>query len=92
MTKKDEAVDQVDKDFPPVVPAEENTVVTLGSDPFFPEAKGIAYATVYSRTGVAINVTSRAESPRKAVDGLFDVIKYAMETYGCTAGNNQKRS
>lgn len=83
--------EDVDKAFPPVPPKEENTVITLGSDPFFPEAKGIAYATVYSRTGVAINVTCRGESPRVAIDGLFDAIKYAMEQYGCSAGHSQKK-
>ena len=49
-----------------------------------PEAGGIAFATIYSKTGVPINVTARATTPKEAIKNLMDSIVWAMEEYGMT--------
>jgi len=57
-----------------------------------PEAGGVAWANVYSRTGVKINLTARAEDTIAALDALFKTIEYAIKEKGCTAFLNQQAS
>jgi hypothetical protein len=49
-----------------------------------PEAGGIAFATIYSKTGVPINVTARAITPKDAIKSLMDSIVWAMGEYDMT--------
>ena len=46
-----------------------------------PEAGGIAFTTIYSKTGVPINVTARAFSTKDAIKELMDSIVWAMGEY-----------
>ena len=49
-----------------------------------PEAGGIAFLTIYSKTGVPINLTSRAFNPKDALKELMDAVIWAMGEYEMT--------
>ena len=46
-----------------------------------PEAGGIAFCTIYSKTGVPINVTARAFNTKDAIKDLMDSVVWAMGEY-----------
>ena len=45
------------------------------------EAPGIAWTTLYTKTGGKINLTIRAFSGREALDELVETVIYAKEKY-----------
>lgn len=46
-----------------------------------PEAGGIAFTTIYTKTGLPINVTARAHDPKGAIKELVESIIWAMGEY-----------
>ena len=50
----------------------------------FPEAGGVAFTTIYSKTGLPINITARATDPFGAVQSLVQAITKAMAEYEMT--------
>lgn len=51
------------------------------SDNLLNEAPGIAWTTLYTKTGGKINLTIRALSGREALDELVETVVYAKEKY-----------
>jgi hypothetical protein len=49
-----------------------------------PEAGGIAYCTVYSRMGVAVNITGRGVNPVRAAEALIEAIALLSPVYHLT--------
>jgi hypothetical protein len=49
-----------------------------------PEAGGVAFATIYSQSGLPINVTAHAATLKDAIRELVGAISWAMEEYGMT--------
>ena len=46
-----------------------------------PEAGGIAFMTLYSKTGAAVNLTARATGPKEALRELIEAVTWAMGEY-----------
>lgn len=73
-------------DFPPIpevqLPVQDVNVSKANP---LPEAGGIAFATLYTQKGAAINVTARAHGPKEAIKELVDAIVWAMAEYSMTA-------
>ena len=53
-----------------------------------PEAGGIAYCTMYSKTGIAVNITGRGVNPLRAIEGLIEAIVIAEKRWQLTADKN----
>jgi hypothetical protein len=60
----------------------------VNTDPL-PEAGGIAFTTLYTAKGAAINVTARAIGPKQALRELVDCITWATSEYDMTTDKPQ---
>jgi hypothetical protein len=49
-----------------------------------PEAGGVAFATIYSKSGVPISVTAHAATLKDAIRELLEAISWATKEYGMT--------
>lgn len=49
-----------------------------------PEAGGIAFTDLWSKTGAKISLTARATTPMEALDDLVAAVRYGMDVYQMT--------